>query len=60
MIEFQKIAKKAGIELTDENLFFAELVVAECAQIAESAFEVNLPSAPIMRRHFNLIEKVKS
>lgn len=59
MIEFQKIAIKAGVELTDENLFFAELVVAECAEIAESAHAVNLPSAPIMRRHFNLIEPKK-
>ena len=56
MISFQNIAKKAGIELTDEIQFFAELLVSECAEIADSAYHVNLPAAPIMRRHFNLIE----
>ena len=55
MRELAKIAERAGIELTDEVEFFAELLVAECAEIAESADEVNLPAAPIMRRHFNLI-----
>ena len=59
MIEIKKIAAKAGLELTDEIHFFAELLVEECADIADSAFEVNLPAGPIMRRHYNLIEKNK-
>lgn len=57
MYNFEKIAKKAGIELTDEIEFFAELLAEECAEIAESAYEVNLPAGPIIRRHYNLIEK---
>lgn len=50
-MNIRKVADRAGIELTDEVEFFAELLVAECAEIAKSADEVNLPAAPIMRRH---------
>jgi len=57
MIEFKRIAKKAGLELTDDVCFFAELLVEECADIADSSYEVNLPAGPIIRRHYNLIEK---
>ena len=56
MIEIKKIAAKAGLELTDEIHFFAELLVEECADIADSSWEVNLPAGPIIRRHYNLIE----
>ena len=59
MIAIKKIADKAGIEFTDELLFFAELLVEECADIADSAYEVNLPAGPIMRRHYNLVIKSK-
>lgn len=57
---FQQLAKDAGIDLTDDIEFFGELVAAECADIADSAAEVDLPAAPIIRRHFSLLEPKKS
>jgi hypothetical protein len=54
---FKRIAEKAGIELTKEIEFFAELLAEECAEIAESSWEVDLPAGPVIRRHYNLIEK---
>ena len=55
----KKLAEQAGIELTDDIEFFGELVSEECADIAESASEVNLPAAPIIRKHFSLLEPKK-
>ena len=52
----QQLAEQAGVELTDEIEFFAELIAEECADIADSAEEVKLPVASIIRRHFNLLE----
>ena len=51
----KQLAKDAGVELTDEVEFFAELVAEECASIASFATEVNLPATPIIRRHFSLL-----
>ena len=56
-IRCKQLADKAGIELTEDVEFFAELLAEECAEIAESAWEVNLPAGPVIRRHYNLIEK---
>ena len=53
---FKKFAKLSGIELTDEIELFAELIAEECADIAESTWEVHLPAAPVIRRHFNIPE----
>jgi phage-related holin len=51
------LAQKAQIsEVDDFIIFFAELVAQECVDIAESAAQVGLPAAPIIRRHFNLPE----
>ena len=48
------LAQKAQIsEVDDFIIFFAELVAQECVDIAESAEQVGLPVAPIIRRHFN-------
>jgi len=55
----QRLAQQAGIELTDDIEFFGELVAEECADIADSATEVSLPAAPIIRRHFSLLEPRK-
>ncbi len=55
-LQLRKIANKAGIELTDEIEFFAELIAEECAEIADTAWQINLPAAPVIRRHFNLVE----
>jgi hypothetical protein len=55
-MNIRKVADRAGIELTEEVEFFAELLAEECAEIAESAWAVNLPAGPIIRRHFNLVE----
>lgn len=52
---FRQLAENAGIELTDDIELFGELVAAECADIADSALEVDLPAAPIIRRHFSLL-----
>ena len=57
MTNIRKVALRAGVELTEEIEFFAELLAAECAEIAESAWAVNLPAGPVIRRHYNLIEK---
>jgi len=57
MSNIRKVADRAGIELTDEIEFFAELLAEECAEIAEDSWEVNLPAGPVIRRHYNLIEK---
>lgn len=54
------LADQAGIQLTDDIEFFGELVAEECADIADSASEVDLPAAPIIRRHFSLLEPKKS
>ena len=52
------IAQKAQIsEVDDFIIFFAELIAQECCDIAEAAQEVGLPAAPIIRRHFGLLEK---
>jgi len=59
MIAFKHLAKKAGLEITDEIHFFAELLAEECAEIADNAYEVSLPAGPIIRRHYNLIESNK-
>ena len=53
----KKFAEQAGIQLTDEIEFFGELVAEECADIAETVIELNLPPAPIIRRHFSLLER---
>lgn len=52
----KKLAEQAGILLTDDIEFFGELIAEECAEIADSATEVGLPAAPIIRRHFSLLE----
>lgn len=57
MSNIRKVADRAGIELTEEVEFFAELLAEECAEIAEDSWEVNLPAGPVIRRHYNLIEK---
>ena len=56
---FQQLAKHAGIELTEEVEFFAELIAEECADIAESAEEVDLPVANVIRRHYGLVAPKK-
>lgn len=57
--QFQRIARMSGLEMTDEVELFAEILAEECADIAENTWEVNLPAAPVIRRHFNLIEPKK-
>jgi len=57
--QFQRIARMSGLEMTDEIELFAEILAEECADIAENTWEVNLPAAPVIRRHFNLIEPKK-
>ena len=57
MTNIKKVADRAGVELTDEIEFFAELLAEECAEIAEDSWAVNLPAGPVIRRHYNLIEK---
>ena len=57
MTNIRKVALRAGVELTEEIEFFAELLAEECADIAESAWAVNLPAGPVIRRHYSLIEK---
>lgn len=60
MKAFEKIAVRAGLENIDEVvLFYSELLAEECAEIAESAYEVGLPAANIIRRHFNIPEPKK-
>jgi len=55
----KNLADKAGVELTDDIEFFGELLAEECADIAETAAEVGLPAAPIIRSHFGLLGKRK-
>jgi hypothetical protein len=55
----QRLAKQAGVELTDDIEFFGELVAEVCADIAHTAAEVDLPAAPVIRRHFGLLEPKK-
>ena len=35
------------------------MVAEECADIAENTWEVKLPAAPVIRKHFNLVEPRK-
>jgi len=58
-VRLKQIARHAGVEYTDNIELFAELIAEECADIAENTWEVNLPAAPVIRRHFNLIEPKK-
>ena len=51
-----QIAKRAGVEYTESIELFAEMIAEECAEIADTAWQVNLSAAPVIRRHFNLIE----
>lgn len=53
------IAKRAGVEYTESIELFAEMIAEECAEIADTAWQVNLSAAPVIRRHFNLIETKK-
>jgi hypothetical protein len=55
----KQLADQAGVELTDNIEFFGELVAEECADIADSATAVSLSAAPIIRRHFSLLEPKK-
>lgn len=50
------IADRAGVEYTESIELFAEMIAEECAEIADTAWQVNLPARPIIRRHFNLVE----
>jgi histone H3/H4 len=54
-----QIAKRAGVEYTESIELFAEMIAEECAEIADTAWQVNLSAAPVIRRHFNLIEPKK-
>jgi hypothetical protein len=54
-LTIKKLCEQAGLEFTEEIEFFAELIAEECADIADSARSVNLPSGPIIRRHFSLL-----
>lgn len=58
-VRLKQIADRAGIEYTESIELFAEMIAEECADIAENTWEVNLPAAPVIRRHFNLIEPRK-
>jgi len=51
-----RIADRAGVEYTGSIELFAEMIAEECAEIAENTWEVALPAAPVIRRHFNLLE----
>jgi hypothetical protein len=51
-----ELAKKAGVEYNENIELLAEIIAEECADIAETAWEVNLSAAPIIRRHFNIPE----
>ena len=54
--KLKAIAGRAGIEYTESIELFAEMLAEECAEIADTAWQVNLPATPIIRRHFNLVE----
>lgn len=53
------IAKRAGVDYNESLELFAEMIAEECADIADTTYEVNLPAGPVIRRHFNLIEPKK-
>lgn len=53
------IADRAGVEYSDSIELFAEMIAEECAEIADTAWQVNLPATPVIRRHFNLLEPKK-
>ena len=53
------IADRAGVEYTESIELFAEMIAEECAEIADTAWQVNLPATPVIRRHFNLLEPKK-
>lgn len=50
------IADRAGVEYSESIELFAEMIAEECAEIADTAWQVNLPATPVIRRHFNLVE----
>ena len=54
-----ELAKKAGVEYNENIELFAEMIAEECAEIADTAWQVNLSAAPVIRRHFNLMETKK-
>ena len=53
------IADRAGVEYSESIELFAEMIAEECAEIADTAWQVNLPATPVIRRHFNLLEPKK-
>jgi len=53
------IADRAGVEYSESIELFAEMIAEECAEIADTAWQVNLPATPVIRRHFNLVEPKK-
>ena len=55
-VRLKQIADRAGVEYNESMELFAEMIAEECAEIADTAWQVNLPATPIIRRHFNLIE----
>ena len=55
-VRLQQIARLAGVEYTESIELFAEMIAEECAEIADTAWQVNLPATPVIRRHFNLVE----
>jgi hypothetical protein len=59
-IRFIEIAKRAGVEYNENIELFAEMIAEECADIADTSYQVNLPAANIIRRHFNLVQPKKS
>jgi len=52
----KQIAIRAGVEYDESMELFAEMIAEECAEIADTAWQVNLPATPIIRRHFNIPE----
>lgn len=55
-IRLKQIADRAGIDYTESIELFAEMIAEECAEIADTAWQVKLPATPIIRKHFNLME----
>ena len=43
------IADRAGVEYSESIELFAEMIAEECAEIAETTWEVELPAAPVIR-----------
>jgi len=58
-VRLKQIADRAGVEYNESMELFAEMIAEECAEIADTAWQVNLSVAPVIRRHFNLIEPKK-